>query len=152
VKNQGEVTTVMAANPRSTIFMNQRRSQRIVLAVPLEVSGVRPNGKRFTENTKTLIISAHGGLIQLREAVNKEQILTIRNLQTLEDLRCLVVDICQGQDGMNEVGVEFVDGSARFWRVSFPPVDWSSRSPEAKRYEKTPPVPTDSTLTSHEKK
>ncbi len=140
-----------AANPRSTPYMNQRRSQRIVLAVPLEVSGIRPNGKRFTENSRTLVISAHGGLILLSEAVNKEQILTIRNLRTSEDQRCLVVDISQGQDGMNEVGVEFVDGSARFWRVSFPPVDWTPRSPEAKRYEQ-PPAPTDSTLASHEKK
>ena len=142
---------MMAANPRSTTFVNQRRSQRIVLAVPLEVPGIRLNGKRFIENSKTLVISAHGGLILLREAVNKEQILTIRNLQTLEELRCLVVDICQGQDGMNEVGVQFVGGSSRFWRVSFPPVDWNSRSPEAKRYEKAP-APTGSNLTSHEKK
>ncbi len=140
-----------ATNLRSTSYMNQRRSQRIVLAVPLEVSGIRPNGNRFTENSRTLIVNAHGGLIQLREAVNREQILTIRNLQTLEDLRCLVVHINQGQDGMNEVGVEFVDGSARFWRVSFPPVDWTPRSPEAKRYAKAP-APEDSTLASHEKK
>jgi len=131
--------------------MNQRRSQRIVLAVPLEVSGVRFNGQRFVERTKTQIVSAHGGLILLRETVTAEQKLTISNLQTYEEIRCSVVDVSHTQDGMNEVGVQFVGGSARFWRVSFPPVDWSPRNPEAKRYEKAPGA-ADSTLASPEKK
>jgi hypothetical protein len=31
------------------------------------------------------------------------------------------------------VGIEFDEPAPRFWRVAFPPEDWSPHSPEAKR-------------------
>jgi len=37
------------------------------------------------------------------------------------------------------VGIEFLEPSPRFWRIAFPPEDWSARSPEAKGFV-TPPV------------
>src|SRR5258707_11238360 len=41
-------------NTRPTLTANQRRSQRILLSVPLRVSGKRVNGTLFVEHTKTL--------------------------------------------------------------------------------------------------
>jgi hypothetical protein len=32
------------------------------------------------------------------------------------------------------VGIEFDQPSPRSWRISFPPNDWNSRNPEAKRF------------------
>jgi len=42
---------------------NQRRSPRILLSVPLRVSGKRANGTPFVEHTKALIVNAHGTLL-----------------------------------------------------------------------------------------
>lgn len=125
-------------NTRPTLTANQRRSQRILLSVPLRVSGKRVNGTPFVEHTKTLIVSAHGALLQLQEPVLQGQPLTLRNVVTGEETTCKVVDLNPGASGLAEIGVEFAQPTPRFWRVSFPPADWSARSPEAKRFASSP--------------
>ena len=137
-------------NIRPTQTANQRRSQRILLSVPLRVSGKRANGTPFVEHTKTLIVSAHGALLQLKEPVQDGQALSIRNVTTGEEIPCKVVDLNPGANAVAEVGIEFWQPNPRFWRVSFPPADWTARSPEAKRFvsnqSTTPPRPKDSVV------
>jgi len=118
---------------RQSQFANQRRSQRILFAVPVRVSGNLPNGTHFAEHTSTLIVNAHGGLILLKAPVSEGKNLTIRNMRTAEEITCAVVDVNPGVKGIAEVGVEFEGPNPRFWRASFPPADWSPRSPEAKQ-------------------
>jgi hypothetical protein len=119
---------------RASNFINQRQSPRVLLAVPLEVSGKRANKSSFMEETKTIIVDSHKALLTLREPVRGGQILTLKNDATREHINCTVVDIFSGQDGVPEVAIEFSEPCPRFWRVTFPPVDWSPRSPEAKKY------------------
>ena len=121
-------------NIRPTQAANQRRSQRILLAIPVRVSGKRANGSSFVEHAKTLIVNAHGALLQLEEPVREGQALSVRNVITGEETPCKVVDLSPGTNGVGEVGVEFAQPNPRFWRVSFPPADWSARNPEAKRF------------------
>lgn len=111
----------------------QRRSQRILLSVSILVSGQRANGSPFSERTKTQVVNAHGALIQLREPVLAGQQLRMKNLATNEEVACTVVDIGRGANEIPEVGIAFSKPSPSFWRVAFPPEDWSPRSPEAKR-------------------
>lgn len=125
-------------NIRSSQIVNQRRSQRIVLSVPLRVSGIRADGTTFLEYTNTLIVNAQGALLQLQEPVGDEQTLSVRNVATGEEIPCEVVDLNPGANGVMEIGVEFAQPNPRFWRVSFPPADWSARSPEAKRFASSP--------------
>ena len=125
-------------NIRPSALANQRRSQRILLAVPLRVSGKRVNGAAFVEHVNTLIVNAHGALIPLKEIVHEGQPLSLRNMTTGEEVHCTVVDLNPGANGATEIGVEFVEPNPRFWRVSFPPADWSTRSPEAKRFSSSP--------------
>jgi hypothetical protein len=125
-------------NIRPTQAANQRRSQRILLAVPVRVSGKRANGAPFVEHAMTLIVNAHGALLQLEEPVREGQALSVRNVITGEETPCKVVDLSPGTEGAGEIGVEFIEPNPRFWRVSFPPADWSTRSPEAKRFVSSP--------------
>lgn len=113
-------------------FVHQRRSQRILLSVPVRVSGKHANGTPFVELTNTLIVSAHGALLHLREGVRVGQSLNLQNVTTGEELACVVIDVNTGTNGP-EIGVEFAEANARFWRVSFPPVNWTHRTPEARR-------------------
>jgi len=121
-------------NIRPSMFANQRRSQRILLSVAVRVSGKRANGTTFMEHTNTLIVNAHGALVVLRESVQEGQTLAVKNITTGEELACTVMDVNPGANEVPEVGLEFAKPSPRFWRVSFPPTDWSTRSPEAKRF------------------
>jgi len=125
-------------NLRPTASSNQRRSQRVLLSVPLRVTGKRADNTAFAEHTNTVIVNAHGALIQLREAVQVGQLLSLKNIATGEEEHCSVMDVNEGPNGVPEVGVEFRKPNPRFWRVAFPPADWSSRSPEAKRYATNP--------------
>ena len=127
-------------NPRPGAYANQRRSQRILLTVPVMVSGVSANGAPFSERTSTRVVNAHGALVQLRERVLLGQALRAKHLMTTEELDCNVVDINKGNSGVTEVGVEFLEACPHFWRVSFPPPDWNPRSLEAKRYAGEPAV------------
>ena len=105
-----------------------------MLSVPLRVSGKLANGTPFVEHTKTLIVSAHGALLQLEEPVQDGQDLNIRNVTTGEEMPCQVVDLNRGANAVIEAGIEFSQPNPRFWGVSFPPADWTARSPEAKRF------------------
>jgi hypothetical protein len=124
---------VSTTSHRPSPHLQQRRSQRILLSVPVVISGTRSNDAPFSEKTVTQIVNAHGALIQLREPVLIGQKIRLNNVSTNEEIECSVVDINKGNT-IPEVGLAFVDPAPHFWRVSFPPADWSPRSPEAKRY------------------
>ena len=126
-------------NLRPSPSASQRRSQRILLSVRIQVSGKRATGESFSENATTLVVNAHGALLLLHEIVSESQLLHVQNISTGESVACRVVDINSGANGSSEVGVEFSQPAPRFWRVSFPPADWTTKSPEAKRFESAPP-------------
>jgi hypothetical protein len=112
-----------------------------MLSVSILVSGEHANGAPFAEHTHTLIVNAHGALIQLRELALAGQKLRIKNLATNEELDCTVIDINPGSSSIPEVGVEFSEPCARFWRVCFPPEDWSPHDPEARHASSAVTVP-----------
>jgi hypothetical protein len=119
-------------DPQPSKMPHLRRSQRVWLNLPIEVFRERA-GKHFTsEETNTLLVSAHGALIQLALTVEIGQLLGIKNTQTIEEVSCRVVHVGRDQPGKREVGVEFELPSPRFWRIAFPPSDWTPRSPDAK--------------------
>jgi len=105
---------VNTANTRSGPLSKQRRSQRILLPLPVRISGERANGSPFSESTHTVVVNAHGALIKLREAVFAGQKLRIKNLGTNEELICKVVDVNLSQSATSEVGLN----SASFVRAS----------------------------------
>jgi hypothetical protein len=124
---------VSTTNLPPTPIVSQRRSQRIFLSAKLQVSGKQKNGKNFVERTTTLIVSAHGALIHLREAVLENQLLSIKHDATGEETACRVLSVNAGENGLTKIAVEFTRPQPRFWRIAFPPADWSTKSSEAKR-------------------
>ena len=67
--------------------------------------------------------------------------VTVRNVKSGEELQGEVVEIGEPHAGKSEVAVEFLEPSPRFWRIAFPPEDWSARSPEAKGFLTQPVAP-----------
>jgi hypothetical protein len=115
-------------------LVSQRRSQRLAVSIPIRVFGNRATGEPFDETGTTLVVNAHGGLVALKEPVVNGQVITLRNISSEQVIECTVVDVEVGEDGSPEIGLEFVQPNEKFWHVSFPPADWSPRSPEAKRF------------------
>jgi hypothetical protein len=61
----------------------------------------------------------------------------MRHNITEEEQECQVVFLGPVREGKAEVGLEFSEPRPAFWRVAFPPEDWSPRSPEARTARNT---------------
>src|SRR6266853_4850018 len=110
----------------------QRRSQRVILKVTVVVLAHGADNKLVSEVTRTVTVNAHGARVVLRLKVSIGQLLTLRHSGTGEEVSCRVVYLSPHQAEKREVGVELMKPSPGFWRISFPPPDWTTRSPEAK--------------------
>jgi hypothetical protein len=107
----------------SWLAADRRKSQRMVLGVPVRVMGRSAMGASFTEETKTSSINADGCSLRLSVPVTKGQSVTLLNTRTDAMLECVVVRIGQSAAGQAEIGLSFLLPDREFWQVSFPPVD-----------------------------
>jgi hypothetical protein len=124
----------MGSFPPSTSGDNnaQRRSQRVMVKVSVVVLAEEPEKKSISEETRTVTVNAHGAMILLGLKVSTGQSLTLRNSRTGEEVACRVVYVSPHESEKRQVGVDFMKPCPRFWRISFPPPDWTTQSPEAK--------------------
>jgi len=116
----------------SWLAVNRRRSQRVLMRLPVRVSGQVGPDSPIEEETHTVAISAHGAMITLAAPVYRGQRFTLLNVQTKESLECDVVHIDKNTGQQVQVGLEFLLPNSAFWRVAFPPKDWTPRHPDAK--------------------
>ena len=117
----------------SWLANNRRRSQRVLMKIPVRVGLHAGNASLTEEETFTLAVSAHGALIAISAPMYRGQRLTLSNPQTRDSLECVVAHIDKFPDEQVKVGVEFLLPNPVFWHVAFPPKDWSPRHPHAKR-------------------
>src|SRR5713226_8690050 len=127
------------AESRETSWLaaNRRRSQRVLMTIPVRVSAKTDAGAPFEEDTHTRAISAHGALILMSTQAYRGQRLTLSNVQTKAALECVVAHIDRHHREHPQVGVEFMLPTPIFWHVAFPPKDWTPRHPDAKSPIKT---------------
>jgi hypothetical protein len=97
---------------------------RVLLSVPILVSGKNSKQQDFQEETRTLVVNAHGALISLAAPVAAGQQITISNKATQEESTCRIVYLGAPNAGKVQMGIEFVKPSASFWHIDFPPDDW----------------------------
>jgi hypothetical protein len=106
------------------IDAGRRRSMRVLLSVPILVSGKDSKQQDFHEETRTLVVNAHGALISLAAPVVAGQQITISNKATQEQRECRIVYLGTPNAGKVQMGIEFVKPSPSFWHIDFPPDDW----------------------------
>jgi PilZ domain len=117
----------------SWLAANRRRSQRVLMQIPIRISGqAAADSSLLEEETHTLAISAHGALIVVISPMYRGQRFTLLNMQTKASLECVVVHVDRSSSDQIRVGVEFLLPNSRFWGVAFPPKDWTPRHPDSK--------------------
>jgi hypothetical protein len=132
-KHRGTLNTWIAeSRETSWLAANRRRSQRVLMKIPVRVSSQAGAASFFEEDTYTLTISAHGALIVVAAPVYRGQRFTLSNPQTNAALECIVAHVDRVPGEQTRVGVEFLLPNQTFWRVTFPPKDWTPRHPDAK--------------------
>src|SRR5713101_5371185 len=127
-------TWLTESRETSWLAANRRRSQRVLMTVPVRVSGKSAAGLPFEEETHTRAISAHGALILVSTQVWRGLRLNLSNVQTKAALECVVAHIDKRPSYRTQVGVEFTLPNPMFWHVAFPPKDWTPRHPDAKSH------------------
>ena len=118
----------------------KRRSQRVLMQVPVRIRGNDAQGKKFEEETATLAINAHGALVLINARVTSGSKVHMQHNLTKEEQECHIAFLGPVRSGKSEVGLEFSDARPGFWRVAFPPEDWTPKHPEARTMLSTNPI------------
>lgn len=115
-----QAAPVFEAAPSGGI--EQRRSERIRLRVPIRVIGFDEARGRFIEDTHTIVVSETGSLIAMEHRVFPADTVRIINLANLEesDFRVVGPSIIKGTE-VAEWGIECVDKTRNIWGIKFPP-------------------------------
>ena len=102
------------------------------MQVGVRIRGTDAQGKPFEEDALTLAINAHGALVPLQARLTSGSKVLMQHTTTAEEQECHVVFLGPVRSGKAEIGLEFSVASPSFWRVAFPPEDWSPRHPDAR--------------------
>jgi hypothetical protein len=120
-----KVSMVQKQFSRPTQRKKRRRSQRLILRVPVIAYRCQKLGSPFSEGTHTLVVNAHGALINLETKVAVHERVVLKHALSGEERECRVV-FTRGSSviGPTEVGIEFRQPAPDFWHIAFPPSDW----------------------------
>jgi hypothetical protein len=132
-----------------------RRSSRVLVTLPLAVSGQKKDGSHISGAAETILVNRHGA--RIRSAVPLENKMEVR-VAMLAPYKWRVGLVVWADGGEKEYGIE-LSRPENFWGIYFPPEDWelgvpqvsvmtsgdrgeppSSRGP-AKRERQQPPAP-----------
>jgi hypothetical protein len=103
---------------------NRRRSERVMLQIRVKVVTETPERVPVEEETHTLVVNAHGGLLKLKlELLQGQPIVLVTPLNGMKQA-CRVVRIDQPSAEYFAVAFEFDQPAPKFWPVTFPPKDW----------------------------
>ena len=112
----------------------ERRSQRVFHKMRLQATGRSHEGRKFKETCETLVVSAHGGLLNLRHEVDNGEMLVLVNPETQEEQECRIVYLGETGDRGTRVGVEFLTPAPHFWGIDFE----AARVPRSSDQKTTP--------------
>jgi hypothetical protein len=113
----------------STDPQNRRRSKRVMLQVPVVVVTNTREGTEQREETHTLVVNAHGGLLKLSMEVVAGQPMVLINPRTGTRETCRVIRVENPPGGHTAVAFEFDRPAPQFWPIVFPPADWGLPKP-----------------------
>jgi hypothetical protein len=104
----------------------KRRSERVLLDIPLFIEGKAEDEQDFKEETFTLTVSAHGALIVLAAKVTLGQTIRLTNLKNKDQHEATVAFLGPPYAGLATVGIQFSQPAPEFWAISSPPADWKT--------------------------
>jgi hypothetical protein len=97
-----------------------RRSSRIPKEIGILLVGSDMEGKMFSEQTKTVVLSRHGAGIVSEYALSAEQELILRRLDTNKEAEVRVVGNLGARGKIYTYGVAFLNPETDLWEMQFP--------------------------------
>jgi hypothetical protein len=99
-----------------------------MLQIPVVVQVKTRDGKDLREETQTVVVNAHGGLLKLKTEVKTGQPILLINEKAKLQQGCHIVRVERSEAGKSAVAFEFDQPSPQFWPIVFPPADWGAHS------------------------
>lgn len=110
---------------------SRRRTERVLLRIPIEISGEDLEGVSFKEKTYTLVINRNGARVALHANVQPGTVVTVKNPQTSLSARFRIVGPTSRSLGeIPEWGAECLELGVDFWGISFPEKGGRAPQPE----------------------
>lgn len=102
-----------------------RRSTRVLVNIPLVLSGVNSRGERVEAAGETLVVNKHGAKIRTLEPLERGMKIqvTIPSRKLSRGAQVVWVDERDQTQAELDFGVE-LDTAENFWGIYFPPEDW----------------------------
>jgi hypothetical protein len=107
--------------PNNNLATPARRSERVLLRIPIRVEGKDTLGNAFEETTYTLVVNRSGGLIVVAHLLQPGALIKITNLRN--KISCsfqVVMRTASSLSGTPEWGVKCLEPEAEIWGVYFP--------------------------------
>ncbi len=102
--------------------VERRRSERLLITVPIRVEGVDRNGEKFSEETRTLVINRQGARIYLKRAVAPGATLQVTTTVARRSAKFRLVGPTQPVSSeTGEWGIECLESNCDLWGIGFPP-------------------------------
>jgi hypothetical protein len=99
-----------------------RRTERLMLQIPIRVICFGGSAGDFREETHTILVNRDGALIALKNRVAPDETLRIINLENLREADFRVVGSVRLDRGdATEWGVECLEKQRTLWDIDFPP-------------------------------
>jgi len=107
--------------PEQTVGTAVRKSERVLLRIPIRVEGKDTLGNEFDETTYTLVVNQSGGLIVVVHPLQPGAVIKITNLNN--QISCffqVVMRAARSLSGTPEWGVKCLEPEVEIWGVHFP--------------------------------
>ena len=103
---------------------NRRRSERVKLNMAVHVLAENEERQQIRVEAKTLVVNAHGGLMEMTSHLHMGQSFLLTNPATGSEMSCRVVRVDESGTEDFHIAFEFDRPAPKFWPVTFPPADW----------------------------
>lgn len=99
----------------------QRRGERVMIRIPVEISIVSKDGRRIDEPAETVVVSKFGALLRVSEPPKQDSTIELKNAFTRQAEKFRVVWLSdKPKEGKYDVGIEILAPCDDFWGVRFP--------------------------------
>jgi len=101
----------------------KRRSDRLMLTIPLIVEGTDARGHPFRDDARTISLNRNGARIHTARPLRVSQTISVTNLICNREASfCVVGPVAPITEKGGEWGVEYASPSDNIWGIQFPPV------------------------------
>lgn len=97
-----------------------RRSSRVLVSLPLAVSGQKSDGSHISGSAETILVNRHGA--RIRSTIPLEPKMEVR-VAMLAPYKWRVGQVVWADSSEREYGIE-LHRPENFWGIYFPPEDW----------------------------